>query len=71
MKYSISELLDYMVDDPNDYYFYYFKFPPDVAIDLRKDPRKYLDQINRIIALCPSPFELCRLRRLALEIVII
>ena len=71
MKYSISELLDCLVEDSSSPFAYHFNFTPDMVIDLRHRPEQYHSQINRLILLSPSPFEICRLRRLALEILIV
>lgn len=71
MKYSLSDLLDCLVEDPNCPFAYYFNFTPDMVFDLRHHLEQYHSQINRTIQICPSPFEICRLRRLALEILIV
>lgn len=69
MKYSLSELLDCLVDHGGNDWF--FDFSPDIVIDVRSCQRQYLDQIQRIIAIVVSPFALRQLRLLAFEILIV
>lgn len=69
MKYSIQDLIDRLVDKGGNDWF--FDFSPDIVIDVRYHQRRYLDQIQHIIALGVSPFTLRQLRLLAFEILIV
>lgn len=69
MKYSLSELLDCLVD--NGHYDYYFNFTPDMVIDIRHNHDRYIDQIFRTLNIGVSPEQVHQLRLLAFEITIL
>lgn len=69
MKYSLSELLDRLVDyGGNDYYF---DWTPEMVIDIRHHKERYIDQLFMVLNLGVSPLEVHQLRLLAFEITII
>lgn len=69
MKYSINDFIDCLVDHGD--FDYYFKFSPDMVIEVRRCQRRYLDQIQKILNLGVSPSLARQLRLLALEILIV